>query len=97
MILPSHLGIMNLLGIVKSGIGHWCRRLALVSLATADSGCPMPDFEIPNRRLMGSPLFLSDLLMGHEPHFEFLLVINGLRTRFMESAVLKQLLRSMDD
>jgi hypothetical protein len=22
--------------------------------------------------------------MGHEPHFEFLLVINGLRTRFME-------------
>jgi hypothetical protein len=39
---------------------------------------------------MGSPLFLSDLLMGHEPHFEFLLVINGLRTRFMESDEMQQ-------
>jgi len=36
-------------------------------------------------RFMESPLFLTDLLTGHEPCSEVLLAINGLRTRFMGS------------
>jgi hypothetical protein len=53
-----------------------------------DCGFWMPKRSVADRKMealvKGSPLFLSDLLMGHEPHFEFLLVINGLRTQFME-------------